>query len=135
MPRLPTGSVTFLFTDIEGSTRLLQHLQEAFREVMEDHIRVIREAIAEAGGVEVRTMGDGFFAVFPAAPDALAAAEAAQRALFAHRWPEDAQVRVRMGLHTGQGTLGGDDYLGLDVHRAARIASAAHGGQVVLSGA
>ncbi|MDP8959201.1 MAG: tetratricopeptide repeat protein, partial [Actinomycetota bacterium] len=131
----PTGSVTFLFTDIEGSTRLLQHLQEAFREVMEDHIRVIREAIAEAGGVEVRTMGDAFFAVFPAAPEAVAAAEAAQRALFAHRWPEDAQVRVRMGLHTGQGILGGDDYLGLDVHRAARIASAAHGGQVVLSGA
>ena len=135
MSNLPTGTVTFLFTDIEGSTRLLEALGNAYSAVLERHHALLREAIASGGGTEVSTEGDAFFAVFPSAPRALAAAVEAQRALAAVTWPVDAQVRVRMGLHTGEGTLGGDNYLGLAVHRAARVAAAAHGGQILLSGA
>jgi predicted ATPase/class 3 adenylate cyclase len=132
---LPTGTVTFLFTDIEGSTRLLQALGEGWKTVLEDHNRLLRSAIRDAGGIEIRTEGDSFFAVFRTAPASGAAAAAAQRALAAHRWPPQAPVRVRMGMHTGEGTVGGDSYVGLDVHRAARIAAAGHGGQVLLSSA
>lgn len=133
MTELPTGTVTFLFTDIEGSTRLLQTVGDRWPAVLEDHNRLLREAIRAAGGLDLRTEGDAFFAVFPSAPASVAAAAAAQRALAAHPWPSDAAVRVRMGLHTGEGAVGGDDYVGLDVHRAARIAAAGHGGQVLIS--
>ncbi|HEX2032401.1 MAG TPA: adenylate/guanylate cyclase domain-containing protein [Actinomycetota bacterium] len=135
MDHLPTGTVTFLFTDVEGSTRLLQDLGEGYRAVQDDHFRLMRRALAQGDGVELRTEGDAFFVVFPSAVGAVRAAVAAQRALAAHRWPHGEPLRVRMGLHAGEGRLGGDDYLGIDVNRAARIAAAGHGGQVLVSGA
>jgi predicted ATPase/class 3 adenylate cyclase len=132
--QLPTGTLTFLFSDIEGSTRLVQALGDAFPALLERHQAVLRRAFEDGGGVEVATEGDSFFVVFPSAPAAIRAAAAAQRALAAEPWPAQAgEVRVRMGLHTGEGILGGDNYVGLDVHRAARIGGAAHGGQVLLS--
>jgi predicted ATPase/class 3 adenylate cyclase len=130
---LPTGTVTFLFTDIEGSTKLVQRLGDGYAQVLGDHCHIIRDAIRAAGGTEVSTEGDSFFAVFPNARGGLEAALAAQRALAVYAWPEGTDLRVRMGLHTGEGKLGGDSYVGLDVHRAARIAAAAHGGQLVIS--
>jgi predicted ATPase/class 3 adenylate cyclase len=131
---LPTGTVTFLFTDIEGSTRLVQSLGDQYAAVLAEHCRIMRQAIAEAGGTEIGTEGDSFFAVFPDAALGLEATVSAQRGLATAAWPAGADVRVRMGLHTGEGTLGGENYIGLDVHRAARVASAGHGGQVLLSG-
>jgi predicted ATPase/class 3 adenylate cyclase len=131
---LPTGTLTFLFTDIEGSTRLLQELGEAYRLVQDDHAAIMRKAIAEGDGVEIRTEGDSFFAVFPTPGGAIRAAVAGQRGLAEHDWSHGRPLRVRMGMHTGEGVLGGDDYLGVDVNLAARIAAAANGGQVVLSG-
>ena len=128
-----TGTVTFLFTDIEGSTRLLQRLGDRYREVVDEHGRILREAIASGGGTEIHTEGDSFFAVFPTPVRALAGAVQAQRDLASHQWPDGHSVRVRMGLHTGEGVLGGDDYIGLDVHVAARIAAAGHGGQILTS--
>jgi class 3 adenylate cyclase len=125
--------VTFLFTDIEGSTRLLSALADQYAPLLALHHRLLRGAIAGHGGTEVSTEGDAFFAVFSSAPEAVAAAAEAQRALAAALWPAGATVRVRMGLHSGEGRLGGDNYIGLDVHRAARIAAAGHGGQVLLS--
>ncbi|HEX9234980.1 MAG TPA: adenylate/guanylate cyclase domain-containing protein, partial [Actinomycetota bacterium] len=133
MTGLPTGTVTFLFTDIEGSTNLARTLGERWPEVLEQHHDILRKAIRDHGGVDVRTEGDAFFAVFVSAADAVAAAAAAQRELSEHPWPGDGPVRVRMGMHTGEGRLGGDEYVGLDVHRAARIAAAGHGGQVLIS--
>ena len=134
MGELPTGTVTFLFTDIEGSTRLLQTLgPEAYRCAQDRQAEILRRAITGGGGTEVRTEGDAFFAVFPTATGALAAAVAAQRELAAASWPLGFPLRVRMGLHTGEGRHGGDDYLGIDVNRAARIAAAGHGGQVLVS--
>jgi predicted ATPase/class 3 adenylate cyclase len=130
---LPTGTVTFLFTDIEGSTRMVQALGEAWVPVLEAHNKFIGEAITGNAGVVVKTEGDSFFAVFAAAVDALKSSIDAQHALLEHPWPADGVVRSRMGLHTGHGVLGASDYVGLDVHRAARIADAAHGGQIVLS--
>jgi predicted ATPase/class 3 adenylate cyclase len=130
---LPTGRVTFLFTDIEGSTRLLESLGDRYVGVLERHHSLMRASVTDQGGIVVGTEGDAFFAVFRSAEAAVRAAAAAQRALAAAEWPADHPVRVRMGLHTGEGTLGGDDYVGLDVHRAARIAAAAHGGQVLVS--
>jgi predicted ATPase/class 3 adenylate cyclase len=135
MAELPTGTVTFLFTDVEGSTRLLQQLGDRYVGVRDAYAEIVRRAIAEGGGVEVSTEGDSFFAAFPSPVGAVRAAAAAQRGLHGHRWPPGSPVRVRMGLHTGEGVLGGDDYVGMDVNRAARIAQAAHGGQVLLSGA
>jgi predicted ATPase/class 3 adenylate cyclase len=132
---LPTGTVTFLFTDIEGSTLLLQALADRYDELLSEHCRIIRAAIADGGGTEVGTEGDSFFVAFPNAPRAIAAAVAAQRTLAAQAWPAGAEVRVRMGIHTGEGRRGGDNYIGLDVHRAARIAAAGYGGQVVVSDA
>jgi predicted ATPase/class 3 adenylate cyclase len=131
---LPTGTVTFLFTDIEHSTLLLQELGPAWVDVLEAHRRIMREAFEANDGCEVGTEGDSFFVSFASAESAAAAAVSAQRDLAAHAWP-GFQLRVRMGLHTGEGTLVGDDYVGLDVHRAARIAAAGHGGQIVLSAA
>jgi class 3 adenylate cyclase len=134
MSALPGGTVTFVFTDIEGSTRLLQELgDEGYGHVSADHRRIVRAAFGEHGGTEIDTQGDAFFFSFPRARDAVAAAVEAQRALEAHDWPGGSQVRVRMGLHTGEPQVGDEGYLGLDVVRAARISSAGHGGQVLLS--
>jgi predicted ATPase/class 3 adenylate cyclase len=130
---LPTGTVTFLFTDIEGSTRLTQQLGDRWPPLLERHRQIARAAWAEQHGVEIGTEGDSFFVVFSSAPQAVAAAVAAQRGLAAEAWPADAAIRVRMGLHTGEGLLSGGGYVGLDVHRASRIASAGNGGQVLLS--
>ena len=132
---LPTGTVTFLFTDIEGSTRLLEQLGTSeYAEVLERHQRIIREAVGASAGHEIKTEGDSFFVVFRSAPAAVVAAVAAQRSLAAVAWPDGVFLRVRMGLHTGEGVVAPDaDYVGLDVHRAARIAAAGHGGQVLLS--
>ena len=135
MADLPTGTVTFLFTDIEGSTGLLQALGDRYAAVLGEHAAIIRRAVADGGGVEVSTHGDAFFAVFRSPAGAVRAAVAAQLGLAAHDWSPGPPVRVRMGLHTGEGALGGDDYAGIDVHRAARIADAAHGGQVLVSDA
>ena len=132
---LPTGTVTFVFTDIEGSTRLGNELAERFDAILLRHHQLIRDVLARHGGIEVSTEGDAFFAVFPSAPSAVAAVAEAQQSLAAQPWPDAAQLRVRMGLHTGDGRLGGDNYVGTDVNRAARIAAAAHGGQVLLSDA
>jgi predicted ATPase/class 3 adenylate cyclase len=133
---LPTGTVTFLFSDMEGSTRLVQDLGPVhFTQILERHHAILREAFGAHGGVERGTQGDSFLVMFREAPAAVAAAVRAQTALDREPWPGGAPVRVRMGLHTGLGTLGGDDYVGLDVNRAARISSLAHGGQVLLSAA
>jgi class 3 adenylate cyclase len=129
----PGGTVTFLFTDIEGSTRLLQQLGDAYGDVVRDHRRLLREHLGAKGGTEVDTQGDAFFYSFSRSKDAIAGAVAAQRALADHRWPDEAEVRVRMGLHTGEPSVGEEGYLGLDVVRAARICSAGHGGQILLS--
>ena len=133
MPALPTGTVTFLFSDVEGSTQLLQRLGPAYADALAAHHRIVREALAAHGGTEVDTAGDGFFVAFERATDAVAAAAAIQRALSAHAWPAGEAVRVRMGLHTGEPVITAAGYTGLDVHRAARIMGAAHGGQVLLS--
>jgi predicted ATPase/class 3 adenylate cyclase len=133
MGELPTGTVTFLFTDIEGSTRLLKQLRERYVEAYAEHQRILRAAFDVHGGREVHTEGDAFFVAFIRAGDAIAAAVAAQRALASQRWHEGAEIRVRMGVHTGEAEVRNDDYVGLDVHRAARICSAGHGGQVVVS--
>jgi predicted ATPase/class 3 adenylate cyclase len=135
MTELPTGTVTFLFTDIEGSTRLLQELGDGYAAVQGEHAAIVRRAVAEAGGVEVSTHGDAFFVAFRSPVGAIRAALAAQQGLAAHDWSPSRPVKVRMGVHTGEGALGGDDYVGIDVHRAARIADAAHGGQVIVSDA
>ncbi len=130
---LPTGTVTFLFTDIEGSTRLLRELGEAYAALLDDHNRLLLAAVQDQEGVPFGSEGDALFAAFSRAPHAVAAAAEAQRSLAAHAWPGGVTVRVRMGIHAGEGTLGGGSYVGLDVHRAARIASAANGGQVLVS--
>jgi YVTN family beta-propeller protein len=130
---LPQGTVTFLFTDIEGSTELLKRLGDRYRGVLDDHARILREAAAAYNGREIDNQGDSFFIVFARANAALAAAVVAQRALAAHEWPEGADVRVRMGLHTGEPSVGGERYVGLGVHRAARVGAAGHGGQVLLT--
>jgi predicted ATPase/class 3 adenylate cyclase len=132
---LPAGTVTFLFTDIEGSTNLLNTLGEDARPLFEEHDRIVGDAIAEHDGVVVRTEGDSFFAGFASARNGVDAAVTAQRRLNEHPWPEGGQIRVRMGLHTGSVIVRDDDYHGVEVHRAARIAAAAHGGQIILSGA
>ncbi len=131
---LPTGTVTFLFSDIEGSTRLVGELDPlVYREVLEQHNALMRSAMAANGGVERGTQGDAFLVVFRDASAAVAAGVAAQRGLARAVWPHGRSVDVRMGLHTGHGIAGGDDYVGLDINRAARIASAAHGGQMLVS--
>jgi predicted ATPase/class 3 adenylate cyclase len=135
MVSLPTGTVTFLFTDIEGSTRLLQDVGETYRKILHEHSGIIRAAIAGHSGVVVSTEGDSFFAVFTSPEDAVAAAVEFQLGLEAHDWTGGARIRVRTGIHTGEGAIGGDNYVGIDVHRAARIGAAGHGGQVLTSNA
>ena len=132
MPSLPSGTVTFVFTDIEDSTDLLRKLGEGYAETLTEHRRIVRDVFG-ANGVEIDTQGDAFFFAFPRAREAVAAAAEVQRAHAAHDWPHDAAVRVRMGLHTGEPHVAEEGYLGLDVVRAARICTAAQGGQVLLS--
>ena len=129
VPRdLPAGTVTFLFTDVEGSTRLLDELgAEGYAAELRRHRGMLRDAFARHGGVEVGTEGDAFFVAFPTAPGAVAAAQEALASL------ASGQIRVRVGIHTGTPLVADDDYVGMDVHRAARIAACGHGGQVVLS--
>jgi class 3 adenylate cyclase len=124
---LPSGTVTFLFTDIERSTRLLHELGEAYIPAFTEHRRILRETFGRHNGVEVSTGGDAFFVVFRSAADAVAAATEAQAAL------EPGRIWVRMGLHTGESFIIDGDYVGLEVHKAARIAASGHGGQVLLS--
>ena len=133
MPELLTGTVTFFFSDIEGSTRLLRGSGDRWPAILDRHRELLRVAFETHGGEEVGTEGDSFFVVFPTAPAAVAAAADAQRTLAAEPWPEDGEVRVRMGLHTGEASLSAKTYVGLHVHRASRIASVGHGGQVLLS--
>ena len=130
---LPSGTVTFLFTDIEGSTRLLDALGDRYGEALEAHRRLLRQAFEECGGVEVDTQGDAFFVAFDGACEAVEAAARAQQALDAHAWPDGLPVRVRMGVHTGEPGRIAEGYVGLDVHLGARICAAAHGGQVLVS--
>jgi predicted ATPase/class 3 adenylate cyclase/DNA-binding CsgD family transcriptional regulator len=133
MRNLPAGTVTLLFTDIEESTHLLQQLGDRYVSVLAECRSMLRAAFQEWNGYEVDTQGDAFFVAFARATDAVLAAVEVQRALASHPWPEDAAVRVRMGLHIGEPTLTPEGYVGLDVHRAARIMRAGHGGQVLLS--
>src|SRR5262245_39577199 len=132
---LPSGTVTFLFTDIEGSTRLVKALGDGYHEVLAAHQQIMRDAFAAHDGHEVDTQGDSFFVAFRRARDAVAAAIAAQRELAAHDWPEGAEVRVRMGIHTGEPVVGEQRYTGIGVHRAARVGAIGHGGQILLSNA
>ncbi len=138
MPRTPpsappTGELSFLFTDIEGSTRLLDHLGDDYPPLLEAHRRIIRAAVLANGGLERSTGGDSFFVVFESASDAVYAATEAQRALARHPWPAGGEILVRMGIGTGDAQLVDDDYVGMAIHRAARVAGAAHGGQVLVS--
>src|SRR5690606_5636713 len=134
MPELPSGTVTFLFSDIEGSTRLAQERPSAWPDLLRRHQELMRAAFATHGGVEVGTEGDSFFAAFDSAVGAVAAAADAQRALAAEPWPATGVIGVRIGLHTGEAVVREGTYVGVAVHRAARIGDAGHGGQVLLSG-
>ncbi|MGH2425949.1 MAG: adenylate/guanylate cyclase domain-containing protein, partial [bacterium] len=133
--KLPSGTVTFLFTDIEGSTRLLQHLGDRYADVLSAYRQILRTSANKFSGQEVDTTGDAAFFAFPRVTDAVAAAVDAQHALDMHPWPEGTTVRSRMGIHTGQPLTSEGDYVGIDVHRAARICEAAHGGQILASDA
>ena len=133
MAVLPTGTVTLLFTDLEGSTELLKRLGSGYAGVLEDHRRLLEGAIADHGGMVVDTQGDSCFAAFSRGRDAVAAAIEGQRSLATHSWPAGESVCVRMGLHTGEPAVDGGRYVGLTVHRAARIMALGHGGQVLLS--
>lgn len=133
MAVLHGGTVTFVFTDIAGSTELLKRLGDRYAEALSEHRRIVREAFRARGGEEIDTQGDAFFYCFARARDAVAAAVAAQRTLAAHSWPDGAELRVRMSVHTGEPVKGEEGYVGIDVHRAARICSAGHGGQVLIS--
>jgi YVTN family beta-propeller protein len=133
VPGLPSGAVTFLFTDIEGSTRLARQLGPRYAGVLTTHRLLLREAFRNHSGHEVDTQGDSFFVAFANARDALQAALESQLALNAHPWPDGTQVRVRMGIHTGVAESSETGYTGLAVHRAARISAAGHGGQVLVS--
>ncbi|HST15052.1 MAG TPA: adenylate/guanylate cyclase domain-containing protein [Gaiellaceae bacterium] len=133
MRRLQEGTVTLLFTDIEGSTLLLREAGDDYAELLDTHRRLLSAAFARHRGHVVDSEGDAFFVAFPSAADCLAAAAEAQSALAAHPWPPGREVRVRMGIHTGTPRLVDGRYIGLDVHHAARVMAAAHGGQVVVS--
>jgi predicted ATPase/class 3 adenylate cyclase len=132
---LPVGTVSFLFTDIQGSTQTAQRLGDGWPAVLERHNQLLDEAVTANGGTVFGTEGDAVFAAFATAPTAVAAAVAAQRALASEPWGNNGPVKVRMGIHSGEGTLSGETYVGIDVHRAARIANAGHGGQVLVSAA
>src|SRR3954467_11780313 len=132
--KLPTGTVTFLFSDIEGSTRLLKALgRERYGEILRRHNEILRNAFLAHDGTEIDRQGDAFFFVFRSAGTAVAAAVAAQRAMAGFEWPEDGAVKVRMGVHTGEASVNGEGYVGFAVHQAARIGDLGHGGQILLS--
>src|SRR5215218_1457914 len=131
--RLPTGTVTLLFSDVEGSTAALKRLGERYAGALEVHGGVVTDAVATAGGTLVDTQGDSLFAVFTRARDAVAAAVALQRGLAAADWPDGVPLAVRVGVHTGEPEVSGGRYVGLVVHRAARICAAGHGRQILLS--
>ena len=133
MSALPSGTVTFLFSDIEGSTALLKRLDERYRELIARHRQIVRETFSQHGGVEIDMQGDSFFFAFARARDAVAAAVEAQRAHADESWPDGVDVRVRMGLHTGEPAVGAEGYLGVDVVRAARLCATGQGGHVLLS--
>jgi len=134
MPDVHSGTVTLMFTDIEGSTGLLKTLgRDRYGDLLDDQQRLLRAVFAEHHGEEVGTEGDSFFVAFRSASDAVSAATAAQHALASHAWPDGCEVRVRVGIHSGEAAPFGESYLGLSVHRAARIGAAGHGGQVLLS--
>jgi WD40 repeat protein/class 3 adenylate cyclase len=133
MTGLPSGTIAFLFTDIEGSTRLLEVLRARYADVLADQRTILRESFAKWHGHEVDTQGDAFFVAFTRAGDALRAAIDCQRSLAAWEWPSGVEVRVRMGIHCGEPLVAATGYVGMDVHRAARIAAAGHGGQILLS--
>jgi class 3 adenylate cyclase len=133
MSALPSGTVTFVFSDVEGSTALLKRLGERYGEVITEHRRIVRETFGAHDGVEIDTQGDSFFYAFARARDAVAAAVDAQRGHAERAWPDGEQVRVRMGLHTGEPAVGAEGYLGVDVVRAARLAATGRGGSVLLS--
>ena len=133
MPELPGGTVTFVFTDIEDSTDLLKRLGDDYRAVLTTHRRIVRETFVARDGIEIDTQGDAFFFVFPRARDAVTAAVEATRAHAAETWPGEVDVRVRMGLHTGEPAVHEEGYVGLDVVRAARICTVGRGGQILLS--
>jgi class 3 adenylate cyclase len=133
MSELPRGTVTFVFTDIEDSTELLKRLGDGYGSVLTHHRRIVRDAFGAHSGIEMDTQGDAFFYVFGRARDALAGAVEAQRAHTTATWPDGADVRVRMGLHTGEPTVHEEGYVGLDVVRAARICTVGRGGQILLS--
>jgi class 3 adenylate cyclase len=130
---LPSGTVTFVFTDIEESTELLKRLDDAYGDMLTAHRRIVRDAFGARDGVEIDTQGDAFFFVFPRAKDAVTAAVDVQRAHSVQSWPGGEEVRVRIGLHTGEPALHEEGYVGLDVVRAARICTVGHGGQILLS--
>ena len=133
MADLPSGAVTFLFTDIEGSTRLVRQLRDRYGEVLTEHQRLLREAFSKHSGHEIDTQGDAFFYAFASAYEAVQAATEGQQALSGHAWPEHTAVRVRIGIHSARATPVDGRYTGLAVHRASRICSAGHGGQVLVS--
>jgi class 3 adenylate cyclase len=133
MNALPSGTVTFVFSDIEGSTGLLKRLGERYEDVIREHRRIVRETFGAHDGVEIDSQGDSFFWAFSRARDAVAAAVDAQRAHSELEWAGDEAVRVRMGLHTGEPAVGTEGYLGVDVVRAARLAATGRGGSVLLS--
>jgi class 3 adenylate cyclase/CheY-like chemotaxis protein len=133
MPELPTGTVTFLFTDLEGSTELAHRLEDEWHAVLVQHRHLVRAAVIDAKGSEIDCRGDEFFVAFDDAAAAAEAAVVAQRSMAAHPWPEDTELRIRMGMHTGHAIFADQDYLGIDVHRAARICFAGHGGQILMS--
>jgi class 3 adenylate cyclase len=133
MESRPTGTVTFVFTDIEGSTALLKKLGERYGDVLSQHRRIVRDTFGAAGGSEIDTQGDAFFFAFPRAREAVTASVEVQRQHADAEWPDGAAVRVRIGLHTGEPAVGEEGYLGLDVVRAARICTVARGGNVLMS--
>ncbi len=133
MEAFPSGTVSFCFTDIEGSTKLFTRLGERYERLLVEHRRLIHEATASHGGVEVKTEGDGCFLAFQEAGQAVKAAGAIQAAVDQHNWPQDARIRVRVGVHTGEAQPSGQDYVALAVHQAARVADTGHGGQVIVS--
>jgi class 3 adenylate cyclase len=130
---LPAGTITCVFTDIEGSTALLKRLEDRYGDVLRTHRSIVRDTFDPAGGIEIDTQGDSFFFAFPRAREAVAAAVEVQRAHARTDWPGEAVVRVRIGLHTGEPAVGDEGYLGLDVVRAARICAVGRGGGVLLS--
>ncbi len=133
MPDLPHGTVTLVFTDVEGSTQLVGRLGDRYAELLDDHRRLLRAAVDAADGHVVDHRGDEFFLVFEDATRAAEAVSEAQRAIAEHEWPDGVELRVRMGMHTGEPNIRDRSYFGLDVHRAARICQAGSGGQILLS--